>query len=100
MPLSSPRSGGGTRRFIRRGEPTGLVPPRVGSKGRIRAAPGASREQARLILFSSFGGKPDSRKQKPGGGRNQKQILVPGFADQAQEMEERPGQAGHQAQEG
>jgi len=30
MLSSSPRSGGGTRRLVRRGEPTGLVPPGSG----------------------------------------------------------------------
>ena len=36
MPPVSPRSGGGTRRLIRWGEPTGLVPRGPGAKGGAR----------------------------------------------------------------
>jgi len=36
MPPVSPRSGGGTRRLTRRGEPTGLVPRGPGAKGGSR----------------------------------------------------------------
>jgi len=34
----SPRSGGGTRRLIRRGEPTGLIPRGSGAEGGLGAA--------------------------------------------------------------
>jgi len=37
MPPSSSRSGGGTRRLIRREEPTGLVPSGPGAEGGIQA---------------------------------------------------------------
>jgi hypothetical protein len=36
MPPSSPRSGRGTRRLIRRGEPTGLVPRGPGAEDGFR----------------------------------------------------------------
>jgi len=50
MPPVSPRSGGGTRRAIRWGEPTGLVPWGAGGQGRLQAAADGGRAPSLKFL--------------------------------------------------
>jgi hypothetical protein len=52
MPPVSPRSGEGTRRPIRRGEPTGLVPWGAGGQGRLQAAADGGRAPSLEFLLT------------------------------------------------
>ena len=62
MPPVSPRSGEGTRRPIRRGEPTGLVPRGAGGQGRLQAAVDGGRAPSLEFLLTRKKMLPSTRE--------------------------------------